>query len=182
MQWNEFFSWLMDWEGRKVHYDPDDPGGQTAWGIAREHWPNWEGWQLVDAGITSGPRFERAVSDFYREKYRPIWDTLPERVREATVDAVVNMGPGRKGDDLLGGVELLQEALCRLARSRYVVVDGILGPQTREAVKRADPGALAFAICALRLADYGLRGKQGKVARKYLDGWINRVRSLMEVL
>lgn len=182
MQWNEFFSWLMDWEGREVHNDPDDPGGQTAWGIARKFNPEWPGWKLVDQGVTSGVLFEQHISDFYRAKYRPIWDALPERVREATVDAVVNMGPGRKGDDLLGGIELLQEALCRLARSRYVVVDGILGPQTREAVKRADPGALAFAICALRLADYGLRGKQGKVARKYLDGWINRVRSLMEVL
>lgn len=182
MQWNEFFNWLMKWEGKVVHNDPDDPGGQTAWGIARKFHPTWPGWQSVDAGVTSGPSFEAMVSEFYRAKYRPIWDTLPERVREATVDAVVNMGPGRKGDDLLGGIELLQEALCRVARSRYVEVDGVLGPKTREAVKHADASALAFTICALRLADYGHRGKQGTVARKYLDGWINRVRSLMEVL
>ena len=182
MQWNEFFNWLMKWEGTVVHNDPDDPGGQTAWGIARKFHPTWPGWKSVDAGVTSGPAFEAMVSEFYREKYRPIWDALPERVREATVDAVVNMGPGRKGDDFLGGIELLQESLNRLARSRYVEVDGVLGPKTREAVKHADASALAFTICALRLADYGYRGKQGKVARKYLDGWINRVRSLMEVL
>jgi len=180
MQWNEFFEWLMDKEGREVHRDPDDPGGQTAWGISRVHNPGWRGWGLVDAGITSGPEFEAAVSSFYREKYRHLWDALPERVREATVDAVVNMGPGKKGDDFLGGIELLQEALCRVAGSRYVDVDGVMGRQTLGAVKHADASAVAFAICALRLADYGLRGKQGKVARKYLDGWINRVRSLME--
>ena len=63
-----------------------------------------------------------------------------------------------------------------------LTVDGVLGPKTREAVKHADASALAFTICALRLADYGLRGRTGKVARKYLDGWINRVRDLMTVL
>lgn len=180
MIWAQFFSWLMDQEGRVVHTDPDDPGGQTAWGIARKFNPKWPGWVSVDAGVTSGPAFEAMVSEFYRSKYSRLWDALPERVREATVDAVVNMGPGRKGDDLLGGIELLQEALCRLAKSRYVAVDGVMGNQTLEAVKHVDPSALAFTICALRLADYGHRGKNGKVARKYLDGWINRVRSLME--
>jgi lysozyme family protein len=180
MTWEQFFKWLMDHEGRIVHHDKDDPGGQTAWGISRRHNPGWPGWQLVDRGITSGAQFEGAVSSFYWGKYQPLWTSLPPRVREAVVDAVINMGPGRPGDDLLGGIELLQEALCRLAQSRYVTVDGIYGPETREAVKHADPSALAFAVCALRLADYGLRGRQGKVARKYLDGWINRVRSLME--
>ena len=180
MTWDQFFVWLMTWEGRVVHNDPQDPGGQTAWGISRVHHPMWPGWGLVDRGITSGAQFEDAVKAFYFEKYKYIWGALPPRVREAVVDAVINMGPGRKGDDLLGGIELLQEALCRLAKSRYVVVDGVLGQQTLEAAKRADPGALAFAICALRLADYGLRGKTGKVARKYLDGWISRVRDLME--
>lgn len=182
MNWNDFFSWLMKWEGREVHHDPDDPGGHTAWGIARKHNPEWPGWRLVDQGITSGQEFEGLVSEFYLAKYKHIWEALPTRVREATVDAVINMGPGRKGDDLLGGIELLQESLNRLAQSRYVDVDGVMGNQTREAVKHADASALAFTICALRLADYGHRGKQGKVARKYLDGWINRVRDLMTVL
>ena len=115
-------------------------------------------------------------------KYKALFEQLPARLNACVVDAMVNMGPGRKGDDLLGGIELLQESLNRLARSRYVEVDGVLGPKTREAVKHADASALAFTICALRLADYGLRGKQGKVARKYLDGWINRVRDLMTAL
>ena len=182
MSWEQFFEWLMRWESRAVHHDPDDPGGLTAWGIARNFNPDWPGWQLVDRGITSGPQFESAVRDFYKRKYEHLWTALPVRVREAVVDAVINMGPGRRGDDVLGGIELLQEALCRLARSRYVVVDGVMGRQTIEAVKSVDHSALAFTICALRLADYGHRGRTGKVARKYLDGWINRVRSLMEVI
>ena len=109
MTWEQFFEWLMKWEGKTITNDPRDPGGQTAWGIARKFNPEWPGWRSVDAGVTSGPAFEAMVSEFYRNKYRPIWDALPERVREATVDAVVNMGPGRKGDDLLGGIELLPD-------------------------------------------------------------------------
>lgn len=177
MTWSEFFKWLMDHEGRVVHNDPDDPGGQTAWGISRRHNPNWHGWMIIDAG---GRDIGTAVSQFYYVTYQPLWEALPPRVREAVVDAVVNMGPGRKGDDLLGGIELLQESINRLRRDTILTVDGSFGPRTRAAVKTVDASALAFTVCALRLADYGLRGKQGKVARKYLDGWINRVRSLME--
>ena len=51
MTWEQFFNWLMTWEGRTVHQDFRDPGKQTAWGISRRYNPNWAGWSLVDRGI-----------------------------------------------------------------------------------------------------------------------------------
>ena len=62
MTWEQFFNWLMVWGGRVVHNDHRDPGGQTCWGISRRYHPGWPGWQLVDAGTTSVPDLERAVS------------------------------------------------------------------------------------------------------------------------
>ena len=172
MTWEQFFNWLMIWEGRTVHSDPRDPGGQTCCGISRRYHPGWPGWQLVDAGTTSGPDLERAVSAFYRVEYTEPWALLPARAREVAVDTAVNMGH-------VYAVQCLQDALNRLAGSKYVDVDGQLGPQTKEAVRHCDPSALAFAMCALRLAEYGRRGRKGDERRIFLDGWIIRVRALM---
>ena len=175
MTWEQFFNWLMVWEGRVVHNGPRDPGGQTCWGISRRYHPGWPGWQLVDAGTTSGPDLERAVSAFYRVEYTELWARLPERVREVAVDTAVNMGRAY-------AIQCLQDAMNKLAGSRYVLVDGAIGPQTLAALKTVDAGALAYAMCAVRLAEYGRRGKQGDERRVFLDGWINRVRSLMGVV
>ena len=172
MTWEQFFNWLMIWEGKTVHNDPRDPGGQTCWGISRRYHPGWPGWQLVDAGTTSGPDIERAVSAFDRVEYAGLWTKLPERVREVAVDTAVNMGH-------VYAVQCLQDTLNRLAGSKYVDVDGQFGPQTKEAARHCDPSALAFAMCAVRLAEYGRRGRKGDERRVFLDGWINRVRALM---
>ena len=173
MTWEHFFEWLMEKEGRVITNDQRDPGGQTCWGISRRYHPGWPGWKLVDAGTTSGPDLERAVSAFYRVEYTELWAKLPERVREVAVDTAVNMGH-------VYAVQCLQAALCRLAGSKYVSIDGKLGPQTLEAVRHADKSGLAFTMCALRLAEYGRRGRKGDERRIFLDGWINRVRALME--
>lgn len=175
MNWEQFFNWLMTWEGRTVHADPGDPGGQTAWGISRRYWPKWAGWELVDAGRANDPRFESLVSEFYLTNYADIWKAIPSRANAVCVDTAINMGK-------LYSIQCLQDAMNRLAGSRYVLVDGSLGPQTLAALKGVDAGALALSMCAVRLAEYGRRGRQGDGRRVFLDGWINRVRSLMEVV
>ena len=172
MTWEQFFNWLMIWEGKTVHNDPRDPGGQTCWGISRRYHPGWPGWQLVDAGTTSGQDLERAVSAFYRVEYTELWALLPERVREVAVDTAVNMGH-------VYAVQCLQDALCRLAGSKYVSIDGKLGPQTAAAIKTVDPSALAFTMAAIRMAEYNRRARKDKARAVFLSGWINRVSDLM---
>lgn len=182
MNWEQFFEFEMDREGRSVHQDYRDPGKQTAWGISRRFNPNWHGWSLVDRGIVSGPEFEAAVKDFYWRLCKFYFEGMAPRLREAFCDALVNMGPGKKGDHIRGAVEILQHAMNRMAGSDFVSVDGVYGPQTRAALKTVDPAALAYAMCAWRLAEYGQRAREGSAMRWALDGWINRVRSLMEVI
>ena len=172
MTWEQFFNWLMVWEGKTVHNDPRDPGGQTAWGISRRYFPKWAGWELVDSAQILDHRFESLVSDFYLAQYSGLWRAIPARANAVAVDTAINMGYNY-------AVECLQTALNRLAGTRYVIVDGKMGPQTIDAVKHSDASALAYAMCAVRLAEYGRRGKQGDDRRVFLDGWINRVRSLM---
>jgi len=150
----------------------------TAWGISRRYNPKWKGWELVDQGIVSGQQFEAAVELFYLALCRYYWSVMGERLREAFCDALVNMGPGKKGDKVLGAVELLQHAMNRLAGSDYVEVDGVFGPQTRAALKTVDRSALAYAFCALRCAEYAKRDG----AKYYLSGWVRRVGLLMEAM
>lgn len=182
MTWEQFFAWLMAREGRTVTHDPRDPGGQTAWGISRRYHQLWRGWALVDRGIVSGPEFERAVSEFYAGAYKTLWESLPPRVREVLIDGMVNMGPGEAGDKKMGAVEILQVALNRLAGSDYVTVDGDLGSQTMAAVKTVDPSALAFAMCAIRMAEYNRRAIADVSKKVWLSGWIERVRLLMAAI
>lgn len=182
MTWEQFFTWIMDREARAITNDPRDPGGQTCWGISRRYHPRWPGWRLVDAGVVARSVLEPVVSDFYRGLLRGYWDTLPPRLAPAVCDAVVNMGAGRTGDEDLGAIELLQLALNRLAGSDYVDVDGDFGPQTRAAVRTADPAAVAFAVCALRQDEYAARCRRNPAKKVYLNGWLARVGSLMRII
>ena len=182
MTWEQFFEWLMHHEGRVITNDPRDPGGQTCWGISRRYHPRAAVWALVDRGIVSGPEFDAAVEDFYWRLCKFYWSGMGPRLAPAFCDALVNMGPGKKGDAVMGAVELLQHAMNRLAGAVFVDVDGVYGPQTRAALKTMDDSALAFAVCALRTTDYGFRGRHGSDMRWALDGWINRVRALIGVI
>ena len=173
MTWEQFFEWLMKWEGKTITNDPRDPGGQTAWGISRRYHPDWPGWALVDAG-----RFEEAVplvSEFYRETYRNLWDAAPVRVRPVLVDTAVNMGS-------MYAVQLLQDGMNKLAGNVYLTVDGKWGPKTDYALKHAHHDGLAYAMCALRMAEYVRRARKDKTKQVFLQGWLNRVSDLLAVI
>ena len=173
MNWQDFFEWLMLWEGKVVHNDPRDPGGQTAWGISRKYHPLWAGWELIDNGRED--LIPDLVSSFYSVTYGALWDAAPVRVRPVLVDTAVNMGQ-------VYAVQLMQDSMCKLAGSRYLDVDGKWGPKTTEALKHANHDGLAFAMCAGRMAEYNRRARRDPDKRVFLGGWLNRVSSLMEVL
>ena len=175
MSWEQFFRWLMKWEGETITNDPRDPGGMTAWGISRRYHPNWPGWALIDQGVTSGRELEDLVSTFYREGYSALWDGAPVRVRPVLVDTAVNMGS-------VYAVQLMQDGMCKLAGSAYLTVDGKWGPKTDYALKKADADGLAYAMCALRMAEYVRRARKDKAKQVFLQGWLNRVSDLMGVI
>lgn len=172
MTWEQFFEWLMKWEGKTITNDPRDPGGQTAWGISRRYHPDWPGWALIDRGENTGLNIEMAVSNFYRETYRSLWDAAPVRVRPVLVDTAVNMGSTY-------AVQLLQDGMNKLAGSEYLTVDGKWGPKTDYALKHAHHDGLAYTMCALRMAEYNRRARKDKNKQVFLGGWLNRVADLM---
>lgn len=122
--------------------NPKDKGGETYMGIARNKHPLWVGWPIIDACLHAGralslaPGLADLVREFYRtEFWQPLScdhiDVVSPEVAEELFEASVNCGRGN-------GTKFLQRALNALnARERFypdLVVDGVMGPKTLQAV------------------------------------------------
>jgi lysozyme family protein len=145
-------------EGGYVH-DPDDPGGETKYGISKRSYPD-----IDIAGLTEEQAREIYRRDWWEEHgYHRLQDpSLAARV----MDLAVNMGPS-------WAHRLLQHALCDAGCP--VDVDGWLGPRTVDAANRHPVPSLVEAHLRLwALRRYADLAEQ-TARRKYLLGWVRRV-------
>jgi len=94
--------YVLRWEG-VYSLDPDDPGGETYCGISRKNWPDWIGWDKIDAlkakGILSTkiplPELAESVWDFYHTQFWACIDgdhIEDQEVAEYVFDTAVNLG------------------------------------------------------------------------------------------
>ncbi len=139
---------ILHWEGGYVN-DPNDPGGETAYGISKRSYP----------GLDIKKITVQDAVDIYR---RDFWDatdcgTKPKQLRLAYFDCCVNQGPG-------AAVRFLQSALG-------VTADGVIGPYTRAALAQANGETLTLKFLALRMAHYTSLGTWSR----YGAGWTNRL-------
>ena len=89
-------------EGGYVN-DPDDAGGETYRGIARNFWPHWKGWSIIDNAkgfnfpncLSLISNLQDAVIEFYKENF---WDKVggdqiaSQTIADNLVDSAVNEG------------------------------------------------------------------------------------------
>ena len=128
--------------------NPDDPGGETKYGISKRAYPN------VDiAGLTLG-----TAQAIYRADY---WnavqgDSLPWPFALLVFDCAVNQGQGI-------AQRLMQSALG-------VAVDGVIGPKTIAAAQSSTVDHWA-AFMTLRRHRY----EQSPKYPIFGDGWTNRM-------
>ncbi|MBS1262336.1 MAG: hypothetical protein MAG453_01681 [Calditrichaeota bacterium] len=185
-QFDDAFQRTMGHEGGYVH-DPDDAGGETYRGIARNHHPDWEGWERIDALKASGEfpdsiddrALEAEVREFYRAQY---WKRFQgDRIRSQAVagelfDTAVNMGVRR-------AVRFLQQALNLLNRNGdswpEIVEDGVFGPATlgtlQTCLDSGDERPLLTAVNVLQGMHYIDYMRRSPVQEKYARGWFRRV-------
>lgn len=103
-------------EGGYSH-DPNDRGGETYKGVSRKNWPNWSGWNLIDASVykTSAalnaiPGLHDLVVSFYKVNF---WDKvggdaiISQSVAGLLMDSAVNEGitPAVKRAQEIVGIE-----------------------------------------------------------------------------
>ncbi|MDF3607570.1 glycoside hydrolase family 108 protein [Paracoccus sp. DMF-8] len=116
-------------EGGYINH-PQDPGGETNYGISKRSYPNED-----IRGMTRA----RAAQIYRRDYWDAVrGDDLPAGLDLVAFDAAVNSGPGR-------GAKWLQQAVGASA-------DGKVGPATLAAAKASDAKTAINRACDYRMA------------------------------
>lgn len=156
-RFDEFFEWLMRWEGEVYENDPADPGGATKFGIDQRSHP--------EVNIRRLTR-QQAKAIYLADYWTPVRaEELPPPLDWIVADIAVNNGRTR-------AVQWLQDAV-------KVKPDGVFGPVTLRAVKAANVRVVREALLFRREAFYRAIAKGARA--KFLKGWLNRNNDLRRV-
>lgn len=152
MDFDQAVKVVMKIEGGYVN-DPQDPGGETKWGISKKSFPN--------ESIPSLTR--KRARELYHEHY---WvpgkcALLPERLRLVYFDMCVLHGK-------YAAVKTLQEALN--GAGYEVDIDGVIGDQTLQYSTYLEPDRLR-SYRVLRIARIVMKRP---TMEKYWFGWYKR--------
>ncbi|PRY98864.1 putative peptidoglycan binding protein [Marinilabilia salmonicolor] len=158
-------------EGGYVN-DPDDLGGETYKGIARNIHPDWTGWRIIDR-YKQSPGFPDTlgtdvhlpdeVRQFYKNKF---WNKIKgdaiqnQLVADSIFDFSVNSG-------IKTGISIAQKVLD-------VAPDGIIGPITLKALNNTNPDLFLASYTIAKIARYVHLVKIRPANRKFFFGWIRR--------
>jgi lysozyme family protein len=152
------FNAVLENEGGYVN-DPDDKGGETKYGISKNTFP-----KLNIKGLTI-----QKAKDIYYNQY---WlANRCNRIEDYDLafklfDLSVNLGAPR-------AAKLLQKALACM--SKYVEIDGLIGPETLGAIKRSNPKQLLVFLQAMAANHYLSFVEAEPSQKKFLKGWMDRV-------
>jgi lysozyme family protein len=144
----KFMDRLLSHEGGYVN-DPQDPGGETNWGISKRSYPHVDIRNLTREGAIGLYR-----RDFWEASGA---DELPPAVGFQLLDGAVNSG--------------IDRATQWLQRAARVADDGKLGPVSRAAIKAADPNDLVLRFLAERLEFMSSLSTWGRFGK----GWARRI-------
>jgi lysozyme family protein len=154
VKFNEIIEVVLHHEGGYVN-DPDDPGGETNFGVAKRSHPDVDIKNLTKDG----------AKEIYKETY---WDrnkveSLPENLRHIAFDMYVNQGKSR-------GVKILQQAAN--AKGAGLKVDGGLGPMTLKAITESN--VELERVRAYRIKYYADLVTRKPDLEKFYFGWFRR--------
>jgi lysozyme family protein len=156
MTFNECFDFIKDFEGGYVN-DPQDPGGETNFGISKRAYPN-----LNIKTLT----LDRAKQIYYSDYWvASKADKLPPELRLMHFDCAVNQGIGAAN-------KILQEAIG----NPKVKIDGVVGPITLKHASETTPDAYGFYRLIRYMNTIGARHSSAK----YAKGWARRLKDCLE--
>ena len=151
-RFDDIIELVLAHEGGYVN-DPDDPGGETNFGIAKRSHPD------VDiANLTKEGAKEIYYQDYWMKNRVP---QMPEDLKHIYFDMCVNQGRGR-------AVKILQRSAN--AKGADLVVDGGLGPKTISALN----GVEIDRVRAYRIKYYADLVTKRTDLEKFYFGWFRR--------
>lgn len=148
MEFKQAVNIVLEMEGGYVN-DPQDPGGETRWGISKRAYPD-----LDIANLSKGH-----AKDIYKRDY---WNAcmcegLPESLRLMVFDCAVNQG-----------VYFASMLLQKLVRAKE---DGKIGPQTLGQIEQFNVKRLVERYALGRLDRY----MDNRNFFRFGKGWIRRL-------
>ena len=143
---------VLHHEGGYVN-DPDDPGGETNFGIAKRSHPDVDIKNLTKDGAK-----EIYYQDYWVKNRVP---QMPEDLKHIYFDMCVNQGRGR-------AIKILQRAAN--AKGAMLEVDGGLGPKTIGAMKNVELDR----VRAYRIKYYADLVTRRPDLEKFYFGWFRR--------
>lgn len=187
---NKAYDLLFGMEGA-YDSDPDDPGGETFCGIARNFHKDWEGWITIDnfkrvLGKIDNTKVKQLLKDntlinqvkaFYKKEN---WDKfecdlLPYSLAVEIFEQSVNLGVPRTSKFIQMVLNGLNNNGCF---GQDIDTDGRFGPVSKNRLKTAiEKGcakSIQFGINCLQGSHYINNSIGDKTKRKYLKGWLNQ--------
>ncbi|HET8744319.1 MAG TPA: glycosyl hydrolase 108 family protein [Ramlibacter sp.] len=159
MDFDRAFDVVIGHEGSYSRH-PDDPGGETMWGITRR--------VAMQEGYQGDMRYlsrDTAKAIYLRRYWQALQaDSLPDALRLPLFDAAVNSGA--------------TQAVKWLQRCVDVVDDGVIGPMTLQAAQRCNAVRVAAAMQGMRLDFMTSLPTWGMFSR----GWSRRIAANLMLL
>lgn len=150
---NKIITFVIKNEGGYVNH-PDDPGGETNFGITKRYHPN------VDIkNLTENDAIEIYKKEFW-EKY-PFQKINDFLICRKFFDMSVNMGYKQ-------AAKLLQKGQGKL------LVDGVIGPMSLSIINADKPEDLLVRYKSTLAKFYRDLANQKSTNEKFLDGWLRR--------
>ncbi|MDE7371838.1 MAG: surface-binding protein [Desulfovibrio sp.] len=172
-----------------------DRGGETYAGIARNFFPSWAGWRVIDKwkntvgtkpsvlnkALSTVAELRPLVEDWYRVEW---WEklglgSLSQKVADEIFEQTVNLGKG--------GAAKKVQIVCNAYNFKSgrplfpdLKVDGAIGPKTLSALRtiiashKADEAALVHALNCMQGAHYLELAAKKPSQRVFTSGWMKR--------
>lgn len=155
---------VLENEGGYVN-NPNDRGGETYRGIARNFWPTWEGWEKVDEYKPNIPDklLLPAVEKFYKLNF---WDKIKgdeikdQEIAESIFDFAVNAG-------IVTASKCAQKAVCC---ESY----GVIGKQTLTVLNCTISELFILRFTIEKINHYIKICEKSPLQKTFFFGWVRR--------
>jgi lysozyme family protein len=155
-----------------------DTGGETYRGISRVYYPKWSGWSIVDNNKPlkynqkiNSEILDNMILDFYESNYysKVKADSIDSILIAAHLyDQAVNSGVSKS-------IKLLQQAIKKVT-GLNIAIDGVIGQITINNANCKDKEAIEQEFINQRNENYKNIVTKNPSQKKFLAGWLNRVK------
>ena len=157
--------YVFELEGLTFTDDPDDPGGETSYGVTKNT-ARYYG-------------YKGDMKDFSRDDaigvYTGIWNKLrlgevkDQELANEIFEFAVNVGNAR-------GIKFIQRAVNLVDNvvEDRLVVDGLTGPNTLKGINAFPAKRLIIMLNAIQASEYIRIAEKNPTMEKYVKGWLEK--------